>query len=182
MAKSKMEERIESTYNFGVDFKTRTVYIIGEIEAEVSKKAIIGIHMLDSTKGPITIVLNTIGGDSFEGFAIYDAIKSCKNHTTTVGMGAVMSMGAAIFQAGDLRQMSPNARFMIHNGSVSYDGEADKAKNFLSDLDTDNEVYRKILAERSGLPMLKVKSMCDKETYMTAQEAVEKGFADEILG
>ena len=103
----------------------------------MAERAIKALHILDSTAPtgdkPITVIMNNPGGDEYHGMAIYDAIKSCKNHVTIVVFGMAMSMGSIILQAADKRVMSANSRVMIHYGTW---GINDHPKKVLTDFMT----------------------------------------------
>lgn len=167
-----IEEKIES----------RTILLTGEITHQSYAQTASAILDLNKEDGPIRLVLNSGGGEVSQGFAIYELIKNSRNPVSVYGMGQVMSIAAAIIQGGAERFMSPYCRFMIHNGTVTYEKpvEISKFKSQLKDMHLDSEIYYDILCERSKLPRSKVKSMCDAERYLTAQQCLELGFIDGI--
>lgn len=112
---------------------TRTIFMGSAIYTEegesgtdhmMAESVIKALHILDnqdpaSRRGekPIHIIMNNIGGDEYHGMAIYDAIRTCKNHVTISIYGHGMSMGSIILQAADKRQMTKHSRIMIHYGT-----------------------------------------------------------------
>lgn len=168
----------------GIDPDTRTIYLMGPVNDEMAFRFLIGFRMLDGGEGDIRIVLNTCGGSEQEGYAIYDALGLAKNNVTIDCYGAVMSIGALILQAGKRRRMSPECRFMFHNGHADlgpggiYQGTLvaiARESKFMT------ERYCTIISKRSGCKIAQVKKWCDNEKYFSAVEAVAHGFADEII-
>lgn len=124
------EINFDTWLNHGVDIQNRLIYFgsssqssDGEdtgIDAVTSERIYKNLRALESLgDGPITIVLNSIGGSWYHGMAIYDTIKACKCHCTIIVYGQAMSMGSVILQAADRRVMMPNSRFMMHYGKYS---------------------------------------------------------------
>jgi ATP-dependent protease ClpP protease subunit len=105
----------------GIDEKARTLYMVGDIDDNKAYQCLIAINYLDQTDGPIKVIISSGGGIEYYGYAIYDALRNARNPIIAEGYGIVASMAAAIFQAADVRYMSENCEYMIHNGSI--DGE-----------------------------------------------------------
>lgn len=165
------------------DFPNRRIFVFGDIDDMTSYRFIVSLAIMDRTDGPITIVLNSQGGVEAAGYAMYDAIAMCNNIVFIEGYGAIYSIAAAIFQAGDVRRMSPNTDFMIHNGSIGL-GD-DTQQTMIVDLATyirkHNQKYHSILANRSKMSYADIEQACEKDTYYSAEEALERGFCDEII-
>lgn len=162
----------------------RVLYLIGDCDEKFAAKAIPVLESLDSEDGDIRIVLNCNGGSETDGYAIYDAITMCRNHVTIDGYGSVYSIAAAIFQAGDRRRLAPNAQFMIHNGTIPHDKEdleQNRVLDMAEQIRKDNERYYQILSHSSQQPMEIIEEFCRAETFFSAQEAYEAGFADEVM-
>ena len=160
----------------------RTIYLIGSIDSGLLSGFLPVLHSLDASRGPITVVLASDGGDVEVGWAIYDAIRGAKNRVTIDGYGNVYSAAVLILQAGDLRRLTKNCRVMLHNGSVDL-GSRDSRQVAAAALayDQETDMYIQELALRSGLPRDRVKDMCDQETYLLAKEAVDLGLADRVI-
>lgn len=166
-----------------VDEGRRTVYLTGSVDSRMAFYAVEALERLDSTEGDIRIVLNSEGGSEQDGYTIFDVITMCQNRVVIHGHGSVMSIAAAIFQAGDERMLSPNALFMVHNGTVSGDEkmEQNHVIELAEQIKKDNGRYYRILHLGSSLPREQVEEMCAEETFLTAEETVAYGFADGVL-
>lgn len=178
-----LAQRIGATLGTSVDAFARRVYLIGEINEEAMYRFITSFQVLDSTLGQISITLASPGGAEAAGWGIYDAIKLAANPVTIDGFGGVFSIAACIFQAATTRRLAPQSRFMIHNGSVLIDGGlgANEAIGMGEEVKRNNSRYHKILQARSNLTFDEVSDMCRDETFLSAEEAVKYGFADEII-
>lgn len=118
---AKTSDRLTDILEQGIDWKTRTLYLIGAIDDEKSFRAIPLIRLLDEGKGPIKIFLASHGGDEAAGFAIFDSLRLCRNRVEIYGYGGIYSIAALIFQAGNARYLAPNAQLMMHNGTMGID-------------------------------------------------------------
>lgn len=176
-------ERTNHILSSSADHAARKIYLFGEIDDHTACRLVISLSVMDGEDEPITIFLNTPGGQIEAGYAIYDAIRLCNSHITVVGLGSVMSMGAIIMQAADTRLMAPRARFMVHTGNVNFDGEVDTDKliSIGKESDRNRDIFIEILSERSGMSRKRVQDMVVRETYLSAAEALEAGFIDGIL-
>lgn len=176
-------DELSSIIATGVNFRGRILYLVGSVGTKMMRKFLAGFHYLDSTVGEIKVVLNTYGGDGNDGndgLAAYDAIRLAHNPVIVVGTGKVMSAGSVILQAGAHRVLTPSAEFMIHDGWLCAAAEVSKMRAILGSAESIDKVYNKILAERSGNTVEQIEKWSRAETYMLADEAVAKGFADEV--
>lgn len=165
-----------------VDYQTRTLYAVGEICDDMVLEFLPAFRRLDGGAKPITIVLVSDGGSMDAGFAMYDAIRLARNHTRIEGLGAIQSMASLVLQAGDERVLAPSCTFMIHPPTVSVEDKRIEALiGMVKDCEMAYEKYCQILSARSSTPVKKIKRLCEQETYMSAEEAVEAGFADEVM-
>jgi ATP-dependent protease ClpP protease subunit len=192
MAKRKTDpqsfyKRLDGLRDKLVDPKKRVIYLWGSVDRQLSFEAITALKLLDETPGYITVVLNSDGGDEYEGWAIHDAFIAAKNPVKIIGTGQVMSMAAILLQMTDRklgrRWLTPNTRFMIHDGAQKVgEGKAAAHSSIViacgREQEKNNARYVKRLADRSGLPFGSVRDMSLRETYMSAQEACDSGFAD----
>lgn len=189
---------IDRFHDYGVYLPTRTLYVGSEateadgsesgVDHRLASRVIANLHMLNAISGaPITIMLNSIGGDWQHGMAIYDAIKLSKSPITIQVYGQAMSMGAVILQAAAQRLVAPNAKLMIHYGVASssethsriYENWADASKK---DRDIMLDIfYTKILEKHPDYKRKKVDHLCNFDTILSAKEAVELGLADGVL-
>ena len=162
---------------------TRTLSVVGEVGDEMLSAFIPSFRQLDSKKGKITIVLSSDGGFMTAGFAVFDEIMRSKNDAIRIeGTGRIESMAVLILQAANERVLSPNCTLMIHNGSSGMPDATDPymARSFINETIRLHKVYCEIISERTGLSYKKIRKLCQSETYLSAEKAVEMGFADRI--
>lgn len=132
----------------------------------------------------LELEINSPGGSIFDGYNIYNEIKSLQERgvvvtATVTGMAA--SMASVICMACDEVRMVPHARMMIHEASNTVKGNADQlraAADLLDGISTDIAV---IYSNRTGMPVETIRGMMKVETWMTAAQAVENGFANSIF-
>jgi ATP-dependent Clp protease protease subunit len=175
---------IDHLFINGLYIPTRTVIYTGEVTQKAFSKIISALHVLSSTAGDITLILNSPGGCMSNGLAIYDAIRHCKNNRVRiVGYGDIMSMGTVILQAGDIRELSPNATIMLHEG---YSKITESRIREVSAYARESERIRnrawEILCRRMTPPVT-IKQFLkrfDVDTYMDSESAVKLGLADRI--
>jgi ATP-dependent Clp endopeptidase proteolytic subunit ClpP len=192
---------VDKFFDYELHIPSRTLYM-GSIESDIEKgesgtdpamaeRMIKGLHILDNAAAsgdqPITIIMNNPGGDEYDGIAIFDAIKACKNHVTIVVYGKAMSMGGIILQAADKRVMSPNSRFMMHYGTFSMEANA---KDVYAWVDENKKVDKwmedlfleKMMEKDKAMTIQKLKHMLKADFIVNAREAVKLGLADAVLG
>jgi len=128
----------------------------------------------------IRVYINSDGGDIFAGQAIYSILKRHKARVTVYVDGLAASIASVVAMAGDMIYMPKNAMMMIHNPWTIAVGNADDFRKLADDMDKIRESLIVAYQGKSGLEREKIVEMMDAETWMTAEEAVELGFADEI--
>lgn len=128
----------------------------------------------------IRVFINSDGGDVFAGQAIYSMLKRHKAKITVHVDGLAASIASVIAMAGDTVYMPKNAMMMIHNPWTIAFGTADDFRKLAEDMDKIRESLIVAYQDKSGQDREKIIEMMDAETWMTAEEAVELGFADEI--
>ena len=128
----------------------------------------------------LNIHINCVGGDVFDGMAIYNVIKKRTAETTVYIEGIAASMGSVIALAADTVVMAENSLFMIHNAWGGAMGEAKEMKKTAKLLDKISGEIADIYVKKTNLPYNKVQEMMDEETWLNADEAYELGFIDSI--
>lgn len=165
-----------------VDLESRTIYLFGPVDGDMALKAIAALHELtERSTDRITVFLNTEGGSEPDGWAIYDAFRRSNCEIKVVGLGEVQSMGMILLQMGDIRKLAPNTRCLIHLGYGPSMEEAPHSlvlKSLGREQEVCDEMYVRCLAERSGQTYKDVLDWCTVETFMSATEAIARGFAD----
>lgn len=144
------------------------------------------LHDLDQLNGKdhVTVHINSVGGDMYGGIAIYNRLKGLAATVTTINDGLAASAGSIIFQAGDVRKVNSGSNLMIHGALGFLYGyyQVPDLKAAIKQLDAHNRAGINVYAERTGRPADEIKALVDKETWMTGQDAVTQGFADEVIG
>lgn len=132
----------------------------------------------------ITVHINSVGGSLYVGAAIYNRLKGLAAHVTTINDGLAASAGSLIFEAGDTRKVNAGSNLMIHGAAGFLYGyyQAKDLRSMVKQLDAHDRVGINIYAERTGRTKDEIKALVDRETWMTGQDAVDQGFADEVVG
>lgn len=130
----------------------------------------------------INVRINSAGGDVTEGVAIYNLLREHRARVVVTIDGLAASMASAVAMAGDRIKMHENALLMVHNPWMVAIGDADRMRHHAETLERAAEALAITYSKRSGLPLARVRELMDAETYMTAAEAQELGFVDEVLG
>jgi len=160
--------------------KSADVYIFDEI-GTFGLTAQSFIEEIKSYKNtPMSLHINCVGGDVFEGMAIYNVLKKRTARTTVYIEGIAASMGSVIALAGDEVVMAENSLFMIHNAWGGAMGEATEIRKTAALLDKISGEIADIYTKKTNLPYNRVKEMMDEETWLSADEAFNLGFIDSI--
>jgi ATP-dependent Clp protease protease subunit len=128
----------------------------------------------------LNIYINSGGGDVFAGQAIHSMLKRHSANKTVYVDGLAASIASVIAMAGDKVIMPKNAMMMIHNAWTISMGNAQDFRKLADDMDKIDESIQTTYVGKTGMDKQKIADMMNAETWMTAEEAVEKGFADEI--
>jgi ATP-dependent protease ClpP protease subunit len=134
-------------------------------------------------KSNITVRINSAGGDVFAAQAIYTQLKTSAAKVTVIVDGLAASAASIVAMAGDTVKIPANAMMMIHNPAIGLVGyyTAEEMERFAEQLDAVKESIVNAYMAKTGLDRKALSKMMDEETWMTGEEAVEKGFADEVL-
>ena len=193
MAKKTNKDAVDQFYDSGLYMPKRTIYFGGESDdCEINAHSVArlkkGLYVLESESNePITILINSGGGDVTAGIAAYDFIKNCKSHITMIAYGEIASMAAIIFQAADVRVMSVNSTLMIHYGTLGAEGHPKTVEKIVYEnkrIDgwMEKMLLSKIRKVQPKYSLSKLKYKLDHDTYLTAQKALELGLCDKIIG
>ena len=137
-----------------------------------------------SGKDSITVHINSVGGDMYAGIAIYNRLKGLAANVTTVNDGLAASAGSLIFMAGDTRKVNAGSNLMIHGAAGFLYGyyQVQDLAAIKKQLEAHNRAGVNIYAEATGRDKDTIKAMVDRETWLTGPDAVEAGFAHEVIG
>ena len=164
--------------------ESRTIMIYGEINQDVARDVSEKILILSNeSKEKIKIYINSQGGHVEAGDTIHDMIRSVEPMIDIIGTGWVASAGALIYSAPPKEQRFclPNTRFMLHQPSGGVGGTATDIGIEAEQIVKMRERLNNIFAERTGQPYDRVAKDCDRNYWMTAQEAVDYGLAGKII-
>lgn len=131
--------------------------------------------------GPVTVNINSPGGDMFEGFAIYNLLREHPGEVTVKVLGLAASAASVIAMAGDTVQMSRASFLMIHNSWVIAAGNRNDLREIADFLEPFDRAMADIYAARTGLDAAAIGEMLDAETWLGGSDAIAQGFADELL-
>ena len=134
----------------------------------------------DRTSAPLVIKINSVGGDVFEGFAIYNAIKNHQGPTTAIVEGLAASAGSLIAISADMCIVRPASLMMLHNPHTVAAGESKDLRQSAEVLDKVRDIMVQRYKNKTGQSEESLIEMLDAETWLTPEEAVELGFADKV--
>lgn len=174
-------------YSLYKEESTANVYIYGDItsypffEGDVSNynlsKELQELGDVDN----INVYINSYGGEVAEGLAIYNSLKRHKAHITTIVDGFACSIASVIFSAGDERIMSDTSLLMIHNAWTSVSGNANDFKKQAADLEKVTQASINVYMSNVNIEEDELKQLLDNETWLSGSEAVEMGFATDVI-
>lgn len=125
----------------------------------------------------VTVAINSPGGDMFEGLAMYNMLADHPGKVTVKVMGVAASAASIIAMAGDEIQMGLGSFLMIHNAWGAVIGNQNDMREAADTFAQFDSAMADIYEHRSGQDKKTIAKMMDAETFMTAKDAVEKGFA-----
>lgn len=131
-------------------------------------------------KSKITVKLNSCGGDLYTGIAIHNALKALPGEVNVVVEGIAASAASVIMCAGDTVSVYPGSIVMIHGVSImTWDWmNIQDMKQLINGMDASERAVAAIYNAKTGIDTETLRNMMKKETWLTGEEAVEKGFAD----
>ncbi|AMM23172.1 head maturation protease, ClpP-related [Variovorax sp. PAMC 28711] len=132
-------------------------------------------------KGPVTVNVNSPGGDMFEGLAIYNLLREHDGEVTVKVLGLAASAASVIAMAGDKVQIARAGFLMIHNAWVMAIGNRNDLTEVADTLKPFDDAMASIYAARTGAESKAMAKLMDSETWIGGEAAVEGGFADELL-
>ena len=170
--------------------RLRDIYLIGDIDKDTARSVIERLRELaNDSRKPITLYMNTAGGNVTDGLAIHDAIRYLVTQgvqVTVVVQGMAYSMGSVVLQAASpgRRQSFPHSWIMIHEPAkwAGWQSTTAAAQHLDRLKQMQSQIYR-ILSERSGKPLRQIiKDTKRTDFYLDAEKAMEYGLIDEVLG
>lgn len=162
------------------------IIFLGEEVTEGSANTIVAqlLHLANEDPDKdIQLYINSPGGSVYDGLAIYDTMQYIKPDVQTIGIGLQASMGAFLLSSGakGKRFVLPNARVMIHQPSSGTQGMVTDQEISLRESVRMKELLAKVIAKNTGQKLDKVKADMERDHWMSADEAVKYGLADEMI-
>lgn len=131
---------------------------------------------------PLRVHINSDGGVVTQGMAMYTALRLYKGHKVGVVTGIAASIASVVLMGCDEIHVAKGAYIMIHNPSGAVKGGAGDMRASAELLESMRGEMLDIYAARTSIDRVKLAKMLDEETYLTAEEAVEAGLADDVIG
>lgn len=155
---------------------------VNDVTASLVVAQLLYLESQDPDKD-IQFYINSPGGSVTAGMAIFDTMQYVKCDVATICVGMAASMGAFLLAAGTKgkRMALPNAEVMINQPSAGTQGQVTDMALHLKRLETIKKRMNQILADRTGKPVEVVTADCERDNFMSAQEALEYGLIDKVL-
>ena len=180
------EQRGERSYDiYSRLLKDRIVMLDTAVTEQSASLVVAQMLFLESENPnkPINFYINSPGGLVTAGMAIYDTMQFIKSPVHTTVMGQACSMGSFLAMAGEpgQRRLLPNARHMIHQPLGGTSGQASDVEIQYKELARWKKVLTEIYATHTGKDIETLEKDMDRDNFMTPDEAVEYGLADEVV-
>lgn len=163
----------------------RVLTLFGEVNDRVARRLVERLLALSFTdpEKPITLYISSPGGHVESGDAVFDTMQYIPCAVRTVGMGWVGSIATHIYLAAEAenRFSLPNTRYLIHQPSGGYGGDAKDIQIQATEIVRTRERIFRVIAERTGQTYEKVKADADRDYWMGAEESVEYGLVGRII-
>ncbi|KAA8692024.1 ATP-dependent Clp protease proteolytic subunit [Pseudomonas caricapapayae] len=130
---------------------------------------------------PVTVYINSPGGDMFEGLAIYNRLREHSQAITTKVLGLAASAASVIYMAGAKREVASSGFLMIHNCWTLAVGNRHDLRDVANTMEEFDAAMADLYAEGSGQAVADIAEMMDDETFIRGRRAVELGFATAVL-
>lgn len=163
----------------------RIVFLGEEVNATTASLVVAQLLYLEAQDldKDIQFYINSPGGSVTDGMAIYDTMQYIKCDVSTICIGMAASMGAFLLSSGakGKRLALPNAEIMIHQPSAGTQGQITDMAIHLKRLEIIKKRMNHILADNTGKPLEVVTADCERDNFMSAEEAKEYGLIDKVI-
>ena len=178
--------RGERAYDiFSLLLKARIIFVGMPITDQVANLVVAQLLYLDNEDQdrPISLYINCPGGIVYHGLAIYDTMQQVRAPISTIAIGVTASMGTVLLAAGTkgYRYALPHATIHMHPAGGSTQGYAPDVEIQYKELKRVEDLLHELLAHHTGQPVERIAAVFDRDRFMTAEEAVEYGLADQVL-
>ena len=185
--KMEKDEESQETDNLASKLlKSRTVVISQQVDAKLTSKVLSQLVLLEQEGDdqPVTVFINSPGGEIFSGFAIFDMLNFISCPVTTIVTGFAASMGSILSLAADkgCRYAMPQAKIMIHQPLLmGYQGRATECEIQAREILKTRDHLVKLYSEQTGKSHEEIKKALDRDNWFTAEEALEYGLIDKVV-
>lgn len=163
----------------------RIIFLGEEVNATTASLVVAQLLYLEAQDPDkdIQFYINSPGGSVTDGMAIYDTMQYVKCDVSTICIGIAASMGAFLLSSGakGKRFALPNAEIMIHQPSAGTQGQITDMAIHLKRLEVIKKRMNHILSENTGKPIEVVTADCERDNFMSADEAVSYGLIDKVI-
>lgn len=178
--------RGERAYDiYSLLLKERIIFVGMPISDQVANLIVAQLLYLDSEdqERPILMYINCPGGVVYHGLAVYDTMQQVRAPVSTYAVGVTASMGTVLLAAGTkgYRYALPHATIHMHPAGGSAQGYAPDVEIQYKELMRIEELIHQLLSHHTGQSEERIAADFDRDRFMTAEEAVEYGFVDEVL-
>lgn len=164
--------------------KTRQIILSGEIKEDTAEDIISRLLILEAeSRDPVTIYIDSPGGDVYAGFAIFDTIRFIDAPVYIVGAGLVASAAALVLLAvpKERRTGLPHSSYLIHQPSSGMRGVATDIEIHAAELAKTRARLNEIIAGQTGTPLDKVARDTERDYWLNPEEAVEYGLISRVI-
>jgi ATP-dependent Clp protease protease subunit len=165
--------------------RERVIFLVGPVNDQTANLVVAQLLFLESENPDkdVSLYINSPGGSVSAGMSIFDTMQFIKPDVSTLCMGIAASMGAFLLAAGakGKRFALPNSRVMIHQPSGGAQGQATDIEIQAREILKLREVLNRILAERTGQPLEKIRLDSERDYFMSSSEAQDYGLIDQVI-
>ena len=178
--------RGERSYDIFSRLLNDRIIFLGEEVNDTTASLVVAQLLYLESQDPdkeIQLYINSPGGSVTAGMAIYDTMQYIKCDVSTICIGLAASMGAFLLSSGTKgkRIALPNAEIMIHQPSAGTQGQVTDMAIHLKRLETIKKKINEILAANTGKSVEQVTADCERDNFMSAEEAKEYGLIDKVI-
>ena len=178
--------RGERSYDIFSRLLSDRIILLGEEVTDASANLIVAQLLYLESQDPdkdIQLYINSPGGSVTAGMAIYDTMQYIKPDVSTICIGMAASMGAFLLSSGakGKRFALPNAEIMIHQPSAGTSGQITDMSIHLKRLELVKQRMTRILSENTDKDYDTVLNACERDNFMTADEALNFGLIDKVI-
>jgi len=162
----------------------RTVIVAGQVDESLAEKVVAQLLVLDGdSHEPIRVIVTSQGGHVDSGYAIYDVLRYIESPVITIAAGWVVNIGVPILMGAEKkrRYSLPNTRFLLHQPSGGAGGQASDIRIAAEEILKLKDRLNRLIAEETGKSLESVAEDCDRDLWMSAEDALEYGIIGKIV-